>query len=81
MKISLLAFPWSWPAVPWSWHAALALASVTLASVAITPYFPGWGNGMLCLLLGMALGNFWPSPWTKPGPAAFLRWNEKIMLA
>lgn len=74
MKISLPAFPWSWP-------AALALASVTLASVAIAPYFPGWGNGMLCLLLGMALGNFWPSPWTQPGPAAFLRWNEKNMLA
>jgi uncharacterized integral membrane protein (TIGR00698 family) len=54
---------------------------VALASVALSPYFPGWGNGMLCLMLGMALGNFWASPWQKPAPAAFLRWNEKNMLA
>jgi uncharacterized integral membrane protein (TIGR00698 family) len=67
--------------VPRSAAAWLALATVTLTSVLVAPYFPGWGNGMLCLLLGMALGNLWSSPWIKSENAAVLRWNEKNMLA
>jgi uncharacterized integral membrane protein (TIGR00698 family) len=57
------------------------LAAVTLGSVALAPLLPGWGNGMLCLLLGMAWGNLWPGPWQKKENAAVLRWNEKNMLA
>ena len=57
------------------------MAAVTLGSVALAPLLPGWGNGMLCLLLGMAWGNLWPYPWQKKENAAVLRWNEKNMLA
>lgn len=66
------------PSSPFAWAA---LAVVTLGSVFLSPYLPGWGNGMLCLLLGMGLGNLWTGPWQKPKNAAVLRWNEKNMLA
>jgi len=66
------------PSSPFAWAA---LAAVTMSSVFLSPYLPGWGNGMLCLLLGMGLGNLWPGPWQKPRNAAVLRWNEKNMLA
>jgi uncharacterized integral membrane protein (TIGR00698 family) len=66
------------PSSPFAWAA---LAVVTLGSVFLSPYLPGWGNGMLCLLLGMGLGNLWSGPWQKPRNAAVLRWNEKNMLA
>jgi uncharacterized integral membrane protein (TIGR00698 family) len=66
------------PLAPRPWAA---LAAVTLGSVALAPLLPGWGNGMLCLLLGMAWGNLWPGPWQKKENAAVLRWNEKNMLA
>jgi uncharacterized integral membrane protein (TIGR00698 family) len=74
--VKILELPIPLAPRPWA-----ALAAVTLGSVALAPLFPGWGNGMLCLLLGMAWGNLWPNPWQKKENAAVLRWNEKNMLA
>lgn len=75
-RVKILDYP-----VPLAAPAWLALAVVTLSSSVVSPFFPNWGNGMLCLLLGLVLRNVWVTPWQKPGNAAVLRWNEKNMLA
>jgi uncharacterized membrane protein YadS len=74
--MKILDFP-----IPFSLHGWLSLVAVTLAAVALTPYLPGWGTGMLCLLLGLVLGTMWKAPSQNKVHAAVLHWNEKNMLA